>query len=163
MAKPLFYVKLFRAIPVVIPDTSSHPFLELADKCNNPPWHSVAGEYLSEKGAVDRVVCLLKIDQALIPGLNFRFCVVIGKLKISRYLVGWERETTGISTYAHYLVGWEWYNYFLSVTIWVGVGQHDLAGNDLDDDGNVDLSQKHPKSQLPWFYRGTFTAVKIPR
>ena len=66
--------------------------------------------------------------KGLIPGLNFRFCAVIGELKISRYLVGWERETTVISIFARYLVGWEWYNDFLSVMIWMGMGQHDLAG-----------------------------------
>ena len=60
----LFYVKLLRVIPVAIPDTSSHPFEELADNCNHPPWNSIAGEYLPEKGAVDRVVCLLNVDKA---------------------------------------------------------------------------------------------------
>ena len=43
------------------------------------------------------------------------------------------------------------------------MGKHDLAGNYLDGNGNVDLSQKRPKSQLPWFYRGKSTAVKLPR
>ena len=50
------------------------------------------------------------------------FCVIIGKLKISRYLVGWE-----------------WYNDFLSVTIWMGMGQHDLASNDLDRNGTANF------------------------
>ena len=43
------------------------------------------------------------------------------------------------------------------------MGQHDLAGSDLDGNGTVDLSQKRPKSQLPWFYRGKSTAVNLPR
>ena len=43
------------------------------------------------------------------------------------------------------------------------MGQHDLAGNDLDGNGTVELSQKRPKSQLPWFYRGKSTAVKLPK
>ena len=41
----------------------------------------------------------------------------------------------------------------------MGEGQHDLAGNDLDDNGKVDLSQKRPQSQFPWFYRGKSTTV----
>ena len=57
--------------------------------------------------------------------------------------------------FARDLVGWEWYNDFLSVTIWMGMGKHDLVGNDLDGNGTVDLLQKRPKSQIPWFYRGT--------
>ena len=48
--------------------------------------------------------------------------MIIGKLKISRYLVGWE-----------------WYNDFLSVTIWMGIGQHDLASNDLDGNGTANF------------------------
>ena len=59
-------------------------------------------------------------------------------------MVGWERETTGISIFARYLVGREWYTDFLSVTIWMGTGQHDLAGNDLGGNGTVDLSQNVP-------------------
>ena len=38
------------------------------------------------------------------------------------------------------------------------MGQHDLAGNELDSNGNVYLSQKHPIPN----YRG-LTAVKLPR
>ena len=39
------------------------------------------------------------------------------------------------------------------------MGQYDLVGNDLDGNGTVDLSQKRPKSQLPWFYRGKITEM----
>lgn len=38
-----------------------------------------------------------------------------------------------------YLVGLEWYNDFLSVMIWMRMGHHDLADNDLGGNGTVDL------------------------
>ena len=41
----------------------------------------------------------------------------------------------------------------------MGMRKHDLAGNYLAGNVNVDLSQKRPKSQLPWFYCGKSTAV----
>ena len=39
------------------------------------------------------------------------------------------------------------------------MGQNDLASNDLDGNGTADLSQKRPKSQLPWFYHCKSTEV----
>ena len=98
-----------------------------------------------------------------IMGLNIRFCTVIGKRNMSRYLVGWDRETTGNSIFARYSIGWEWYKKIISVTIWMVMGQHDLAGNDLDGNGTLEFSQKRPKSQLPWFYRGKSTAGIFPK
>ena len=50
-----------------------------------------------------------------------------------------------------------------SVTIWMGMGERDLLGNDLDGIGNSDLSRERTVYQLPWFYRGNFTAVKLPK
>ena len=39
------------------------------------------------------------------------------------------------------IVGWEWDNLMFSVTIWMGMGERDLLGNDLDGTGNSDLSR----------------------
>ena len=49
---------------MVVPYASSHSVGLLVDNIKNLWRHSEAGENPLEKGAVDRVVCLLEVDKA---------------------------------------------------------------------------------------------------
>ena len=52
---------------------------------------------------------------------------------------------------------------FCTVLDWMGMVQNNSFGNDLDGNDTLEFSQKRPKSQLPWFYRGKSTAGIFPK
>ena len=66
-----------------------------------------------------------------------------GRIKFEVITVSHLRYCTvvGNCTFARYVVGWEWDNMMFSVTIWMGMGERDLLGNDLDGISNSDLSR----------------------
>lgn len=80
--------------------------------------------------------------KAVIPGLNFRFCAVFGKWRMSR---GTWLDWNGTMISFRLWFGWEWDIMIWLITIW------GVMGLSIYD-------QKRPNSQLTWFCHG-----EVPR